>query len=166
MGTKSYGQSEGVNAFWRSSPDAPMSTSSTVGGALAPNLRLCYLSRLKPLLPSLVATKVAPTKNLSHWKVVLPHDRKFSVNWRARLLPSRNFGKSASRQVGKSAGRQVGRKFGSPEVHPPERKNPSAHLEVRPPNIDKFRFTLMPRLCKRLKASPLTSKQPVALQTP
>ncbi|MFN4179956.1 MAG: hypothetical protein ACK4I8_06555 [Armatimonadota bacterium] len=30
-----------------------------------------------------------------HWRVVLPHDRKGSVYWRARLLPSRNFVRSA-----------------------------------------------------------------------
>ncbi len=32
----------------------------------------------------------------------------FSVHWRARLLPSRNFGRSANRQVGRSAGREIG----------------------------------------------------------
>ncbi len=42
------------------SPDAPIST-STSGGALAPDLCPCYSSRLKPLLPPSVATKVAPT---------------------------------------------------------------------------------------------------------
>ena len=57
-----------------------------------------------------------------------------SAHWRARLLPSRNFGSSAIRQFGKSAGQDVGRKnFGSPEVRPPERKNSSAHKDVCPP---------------------------------
>ncbi len=38
----------------------------------------------------------------------------FSVNWRARLLPSRDFGKSAGRQIGRWAdGQSAGRKIGS-----------------------------------------------------
>ncbi len=36
---------------------------TNVGGALAPNLCLCYSSRLKPLLPQFVATKVASKVN-------------------------------------------------------------------------------------------------------
>ncbi|MFN4179420.1 MAG: hypothetical protein ACK4I8_03840, partial [Armatimonadota bacterium] len=44
-----------------------------------------------------------------HWRVVLLHDRN-SVNWRARLLPSRKISAHL-------------------EVRPPERKNCSAHKD-------------------------------------
>ncbi|MFN4179441.1 MAG: hypothetical protein ACK4I8_03945 [Armatimonadota bacterium] len=56
------------------SPDAPMPI-SIVGGALAPNFCLCYLSRLKPLLPQFVATKVAPTEKFRLTRMFALQDR-------------------------------------------------------------------------------------------
>ncbi len=58
----------------------------------------------------LVAAKVAPTESSAHWRVVLLRNRNL-LHWRARLLPSRDFGSSAIRQVGRSAGQYVVRKF-------------------------------------------------------
>ncbi len=72
-----------------------------------------------------VATKATPAENSSHWRVVLLHDRNLPY-WRARLLPSRNFGKSAIRQIGRSVCRQ---------------KNFSAHKDVRPPERKFFPLT-------------------------
>ncbi len=50
------------------------------------------------------------TEKFSAHKDVRPPEWKFfSVHWRARLLPSRDFGNSANRQVGRSANRQFGK---------------------------------------------------------
>ena len=53
----------------------------------------------------------------------------FSAHWRTRLLPSRNFGKSADRQVSMSAGK----KFWFTKGSPSNNENFSAHKDVRPP---------------------------------
>jgi len=54
----------------------------------------------------------------------------------------------------------------APAVNFVFRANFSAAQESRPPNVDKFRFILLPRLCRQLKASPSTSKQPVPPRIP
>ncbi len=54
----------------------------------------------------------------------------------------------------------------APAVNFVFRANFSAAQESRPPNVDKFRFILLPRLCRQLEACLLTSKSPIALQTP
>lgn len=87
----------------------------------------------------------------------------FSAPWRARLLPSRNLGKSAIRQVGRWANRQIGHGklvigeltveayISRPSPALPRPDKISAHFEVRPSTTEVIFIRFMFRRARLLR---------------